>query len=106
MSDYWFQQRYDAERYRMMSEEPLEQPLTVGGQTIDAIIKLHLWECQQCHEAQLARPRGLGQQSGHCGAYWQLQLDRANHEGKINNVVAHTELGDEAPTGVPLDPYS
>jgi hypothetical protein len=76
-----------------------EQPLIIGGRPVDELIAEHLSECVQCREAtERSKPRGLGQHSGHCGTYWQLQLSRAQYEGKINNVVAHTEYGDEAPT--------
>lgn len=81
-----------------MTDEAKAQPLYIGGMTIDDLITLHLLNCDQCREtADKTGPRKLGQRSGHCGTYWQLQLDRANYEGKINNIVAHTELGDEAP---------
>jgi hypothetical protein len=39
----------------------------------------------------------MGEHSRHCGTYWQLQLDRAMYEGRVNNIVAYTENGDEAP---------
>lgn len=75
-----------------------ETPLYVGSMTVDDAISMHLVDCDQCREAtERARPVRLGEPSGHCDGYWHLQLMRANHEGKINNIVAHTELGDEAP---------
>lgn len=75
-----------------------EQPLQVDGIPVDEAIRIHLIECDQCREAtERARPVKIGQHSRHCAGYWHLQLMRANHEGKINNVVAYTELGDEAP---------
>jgi hypothetical protein len=75
-----------------------EQPLFIGNMTIDEAIQMHLVDCDQCREAtERSRPVRLGEHSGHCGQYWQLHLLRARHEGKINNVVAHTEFGDEAP---------
>lgn len=75
-----------------------EQPLYVGHITIDDAIQMHLVDCDQCRETtEQARPVGLGRRSGHCDGYRHLQMMRANHEGKINNIVAHTEFGDEAP---------
>jgi hypothetical protein len=86
-------------------DEAKARPLYLGGVTIDDLIKLHLLNCDQCIEATRksgpARLGGtgdrLGQKTGLCDTYLQLQLDRANYEGKINNIVAHTEHGDEAP---------
>lgn len=75
-----------------------ESPLYIGSMTVDDAIQMHLVDCDQCREAtERARPIRLGESSGHCDGYWQLQLMRANHEGHVNNIVAHTELGDEAP---------
>lgn len=75
-----------------------EQPLYIGHITVDDAISMHLVDCDQCREAtERARPIRLGEPSGHCAGYWQLQLMRADHEGRVNNIVAHTELGDEAP---------
>jgi len=75
-----------------------EQPLYVGHIPIDTAIQMHLVDCVQCRDAtEKSRPVQLGQKSGHCNQYWQLQLMRADYEGAVNNIVAHTELGDEAP---------
>jgi hypothetical protein len=66
--------------------------------TLDEAIAWHLVDCDQCRKvAEIARPVGLGMKSGHCDTYWALQLLRANFEGTVNNIVAHTEYGDEAP---------
>ena len=74
-----------------------EQPLFIAGLTIDKVIQNHLQECDQCREtAAKDGPARLGDHSGHCGTYWHFQLMRAKHEGAVNNIVAHTELGDEA----------
>jgi len=79
-------------------DQSLDQPLYVGSMTVDDAIQMHLVDCDQCREAtNRAGPIRLGQHSGHCEGYWQLQLMRANHEGAVNNIVAHTEHGDEAP---------
>jgi hypothetical protein len=90
-----------------MSEEysPSEpnNPLYLGTYTIDDAIRMHLVDCSQCRDfIENGRPVGLGMRSGHCGTYWQLQLMRSDHEGKANNIVAYTELGDEARKGGPL----
>lgn len=75
-----------------------------GEVSIDDMIAMHLIDCDQCRESiQQLRPRGLGQKSGHCGTYWQLQLMRAQYEGEVNNIVAYTEYGDEARKGRPLE---
>ena len=79
-------------------------PLVVGSFSIDDAIAMHLVDCDQCRRAiETLRPVGMGQKSGHCDAYWQLQLMRASYEGARNNIVAHTEYGDEAPKGGPLE---
>jgi len=71
---------------------------------IEEQISLHLALCNQCQNAiENDRPRGLGQRSSHCDTYWHLLIMRAYAEGKANNIVAHTELGDEAPKGRPLE---
>lgn len=83
--------------------EAASVPLMVGSFSIDDAIAMHLVDCDQCRESIInLRPLGIGQRSGHCNAYWQLQLMRAEYEGKVNNVVAHNEYGDEAKKGGPL----
>jgi hypothetical protein len=83
---------------RVIENEAKAEPLVIGGMSVDSAIDMHLVDCVQCREAtERGKPRGLGQHSGHCGTYWHLQLLRANYEGRVNNIVAHTELGDEAP---------
>jgi hypothetical protein len=78
--------------------EAKAQPLYIGHVTIDDAINMHLVDCVQCRDAtERCNPIGLGQNSKHCAQYWHLQLLRARYEGKVNNIVAHTELGDEAP---------
>jgi hypothetical protein len=62
-------------------------------------IVMHLDQCWQCQRAIATdKPKGLGQKSGHCEVYWHLQLMWAKTEGMVNNIVAHTEYGDEAET--------
>lgn len=80
-------------------------PLLIGSSniTIDDAIAMHLIDCDQCRKAiQSLTPVPIGGRSGHCDAYWQLQLMRARYEGKVNNIVAYTEHGDEAQKGRPL----
>jgi hypothetical protein len=77
-------------------------PLHVGSFSIDDAIQMHLVDCSQCAAAINGKPVAIGQKSGHCDTYWQLQLIRAEYEGKQNNIVAYTELGDEAPKSRPL----
>lgn len=72
--------------------------------TLDDVIAIHLIDCSQCREtSEHARPVALGEKSGHCDAYWQLQLMRADYEGRANNIVAYTEFGDGARKGGPLE---
>jgi hypothetical protein len=72
--------------------------------TLDDVIAMHIIDCSQCREvSEHARPVALGQKSGHCDAYWQLQLMRAEFEGRANNIVAYTEYGDAARKGGPLE---
>lgn len=81
-----------------MPDEAKSLPLVVGGMTVDDAIHMHLVDCNQCRDAtERSGPVRMGQKSGHCGTYWHLQLLRANYEGSVNNIVAHTEHGDEAP---------
>ena len=66
--------------------------------TIDDAIQMHLIDCDQCRAAVNGRPLGniqppTGSRDKHCGQYWQLQLMRAEYEGKVNNIVSHTEDG-------------
>jgi hypothetical protein len=75
-------------------------PLNPYG--IDDMIAMHLLQCDQCRKAIEGRPVGLGQKSGMCDDYWQLQTIRADVEGKANNIVAHTEYGDEVRRSHPL----
>lgn len=72
--------------------------------TLDETIQMHLTDCWQCRSAIVNdRPRAIGQRSGHCDIYWGLQLLRAQFEGSVNNIVAYTEYGDEAPKGHGLE---
>jgi hypothetical protein len=75
----------------------------VGSFSIDDAIQMHLVDCNQCRDAsETGRPvpnirRPGGPRDKHCNTYWDLQIQRANYEGMVNNIVDHTELGDEAP---------
>jgi hypothetical protein len=76
----------------------------VGSFSIDDAIAMHLVDCNKCRRAiEHLRPVSIGQKSGHCDQYWHLQKMRADYEGMVNNVVAVTEYGDEAPRGRPLE---
>lgn len=77
--------------------------LGIGSSSIDDVIQMHLVDCEQCRKAVMRGPVAIGQKSGHCDDYWQLQLMRAQYEGGVNNIVAYTEHGDEAPKGRPLE---
>lgn len=78
-------------------------PLRIGSYEVDDAIGMHLIDCVQCRDAiERGKPVAIGQKSGHCDAYWELQLMRAHYEGARNNVVAYTELGDEARKSRPL----
>lgn len=81
-----------------MPDEAKTLPLFIGGVAIDDLIAIHLIDCDTCRAAtEKGKPTGLGQKTALCTEYLHLQLMRANYEGKANNIVAHTELGDEAP---------
>ena len=67
--------------------------------SLDDMIGMHLVDCDQCRKASIGPPVAIGQKSGHCDTYWHMQLMRARHEGSVNNIVAHTEYGDEAHKG-------
>lgn len=60
------------------------------------ILSLHLTLCSSCQPD--ARPAGLGQRNALCDGYWELVQRWADHEGEVNNVVAHDEYGNDAPT--------
>jgi hypothetical protein len=90
---------------RESRSETIDARILTGSSkpSIDDMIGMHLVDCDQCRKATLGKPVGIGQPSGHCGTYWQLQLMRAKYEGSVNNIVAHTEYGDEAPKGGELE---
>lgn len=78
--------------------------LGIDSSSIDDVIQMHLVDCVQCqHAITTLRPRAIGQKTGLCDQYLQLQLLRAQYEGKVNNIVAYTEYGDEAQKGRPLE---
>ena len=88
----------------MAEDEAKAQPLYVGHITIDDAINMHLVDCVQCRDAsERDRPVRLGGKSRHCNEYWHLQMLRADYEGSVNNIVRHTEHGDEAPKMGQLD---
>jgi hypothetical protein len=81
-----------------MPDEAKTLPLFIGGVAIDDLIAMHLTDCDTCRAAtEKGRPKRLGNKTALCTEYLHLQLLRAQYEGKANNIVAHTELGDEAP---------
>jgi hypothetical protein len=83
---------------RPIGSEAASLPLQVGSFSIDDAIQMHLVDCDQCREmTERSGPVKMGERSGHCAEYWHLQILRANYEGQVNNIVAHTEYGDEAP---------
>lgn len=87
----------------MTSSEANTTPLQVGSFSIDDAIQMHLVDCDQCRRAiEQLKPRGLGQKTGLCDTYLHMQMMRADYEGKVNNIVAHTEEGDEVQRGRPL----
>lgn len=79
-------------------EQVTSVPLVIGSFSIDDAIAMHLVDCAECRAAiQTLKPKAIGQKTGLCDEYLQLQLVRAQYEGARNNVVAYTEFGDEAP---------
>jgi hypothetical protein len=86
------------------SAEGFSSLLGLGDVSVDDAIAMHLADCAECRYAiEVLRPVAIGQKSALCNTYWQLQLMRAKAEGMVNNIVAHTEYGDEAPKGRPLE---
>lgn len=86
-----------------MEEESVSRLLGYSEVTFDVIISMHLLDCDQCRKAIAGKPVGIGQKTGLCDVYLQLQLLRAQEEGRVNNVVAYTEYGDEAKKGRGLE---
>ena len=81
-----------------MADEAKTLPLFIGGVAIDDLIAMHLSNCDTCRAAtEKGKPARLGKKTALCTEYLHLQLMRAKYEGRVNNIVAHTELGDEAP---------
>lgn len=71
---------------------------------IDDAIQMHLVDCEQCrHATEHMKPKAVGQKTGLCDVYLHLQILRAQYEGRTNNIVSHTEYGDEAPKGRGLE---
>lgn len=63
------------------------------------VLTAHVKLCSQCKEvARRDRPRGLGMVSNFCSDYQELIKAWAMTEGKVNNIVAHDEFGNQAPT--------
>lgn len=63
------------------------------------VLASHLTGCEQCQGTLKRKPvanlAGAGVDQ-HCEVYWTLILEHAEWEGRVNNVVAHDEYGNEA----------
>lgn len=46
------------------------------------------------------KPKGLGQTSQLCFEYQDIIQDWSDLEGQLNNIVAHDEYGNQAPTEI------
>lgn len=90
------QQKGSSESSERPSQEITPLPLLAD------ILSLHLTLCSSCKPD--ARPAGLGQRSALCDGYWQLVQRWADREGKVNNVVAHDEYGNQADTQLGKSP--
>ena len=67
---------------------------------IAEMVREHLTFCSDCQPP--FKPVGLGMKAGFCAAYWDMVRSWADQEGRLNNVVAHDEYGNDAPRK--LDP--
>lgn len=76
------------------SNAKLSQETT--GPLLTDLIRDHFSSCKECNPN--SRPVSLGQESGLCADYWTMVQDWAQNEGHLNNVVAHDEFGNDAPT--------
>src|ERR1700744_3927798 len=81
------------------SFEKLDQE-TTNTLDIAQMVTDHLASCSDCHPP--FKPVGLGMKAGFCAAYWDMVRSWADQEGRLNNVVAHDEYGNDAPRK--LDP--
>lgn len=61
------------------------------------VLSAHIKTCSACQDAMQTRPRGIGMRSNLCSDYQALIQAWADTEGRVNNVVAHDEFGNEAP---------
>lgn len=65
---------------------------------LNVVLENHLMNCQRCQEMIPKKPSGLGQISKFCFEYQDIIQDWAQLESRLNNIVAHDEFGNQAPT--------
>jgi hypothetical protein len=57
----------------------------------------HLANCSECQATIKSKtPLGIGTISKHCSEYQRIISEWAEHEGAVNNIVAHDEYGNQA----------
>lgn len=73
---------------------------------LNDVLQNHLTGCQLCRQTLEQRPTGLGQRTPLCSEWQEIIEWYADQEGIINNVVARTEYGYDAPRATDPDrPY-
>lgn len=73
---------------------------------LNDVLQRHLIGCRQCRESLEERPTGFGQRTTLCSEWQEIITNYADQEGKVNNVVARTEYGYDAPRSAnPHRPY-
>jgi hypothetical protein len=61
-------------------------------------VQNHLTGCKYCQQSLTMGPAGLGQSNQLCSEYWAIIRAWSAREGEVNNIVAHDEYGNQAPT--------
>jgi hypothetical protein len=60
----------------------------------------HLETCSECQQTLIQRPAGMGTVTQLCSSYQDIITVWAEKEGRVNNIVAHDEYGNQASTTV------
>jgi hypothetical protein len=63
-------------------------------------LKEHLESCSQCQSNLTSKPIGMGSVTQLCSNYQDIIAVWAEKEGRVNNIVAHDEYGNQASTSV------
>lgn len=70
------------------------------GKSLHELLSEHLGNCSQCQVEIQKGPNGMGMHSRLCSDYQFIISMWADSEGKVNNIVAHDEYGNEASTTI------